>query len=288
MRQVLARGVGEQSSLGGQRRRAPDGRVRPRDVAALRARSRGTSRRAQARLRPRLDSRPRSSAAALRVKVSVSTYGAEAVPSFTRQAIRRVRTRVLPDPAAASTQSFFASVVIASRCSASHPARSRPARSPGCCPRACPARRHTQTVPAGCRAGAAGEGYQLRGSAAAPEGRVSFFEMLTSFAGARLFGESYGAGTPWVLALHGWRRDHQDFDAVLGPPGHRRGRAGPARLRQRACARGCVGNAGLRAKRSRRCSTRWRPGSSFSGTRSEVESPCTWRQSGQTGSPASC
>ncbi len=43
--------------------------------------------------------------------------------------------------------------------------------------------------------------------------------MLTSFAGARLFGESYGAGTPWVLALHGWRRDHQDFDAVLGPPG---------------------------------------------------------------------
>jgi len=43
--------------------------------------------------------------------------------------------------------------------------------------------------------------------------------MLTSFAGARLFGESYGAGTPWALALHGWRRDHQDFDAVLGPPG---------------------------------------------------------------------
>ncbi len=43
--------------------------------------------------------------------------------------------------------------------------------------------------------------------------------MLTSFAGARLFGESYGTGTPWVLALHGWRRDHADFDAVLGPPG---------------------------------------------------------------------
>ena len=43
--------------------------------------------------------------------------------------------------------------------------------------------------------------------------------MLTSFAGSRLFGESYGAGTPWVLALHGWRRDHRDFDAVLAVPG---------------------------------------------------------------------
>ncbi len=43
--------------------------------------------------------------------------------------------------------------------------------------------------------------------------------MLTSFAGARLFGESYGTGTPWVLALHGWRRDHRDFEAVLAPPG---------------------------------------------------------------------
>lgn len=39
--------------------------------------------------------------------------------------------------------------------------------------------------------------------------------MLTSFAGARLFGESHGAGTPTVLALHGWRRDHRDFDAVF-------------------------------------------------------------------------
>lgn len=43
--------------------------------------------------------------------------------------------------------------------------------------------------------------------------------MLTSFAGARLFGESHGAGVPWVLALHGWRRDHRDFDAVLAGPG---------------------------------------------------------------------
>ena len=43
--------------------------------------------------------------------------------------------------------------------------------------------------------------------------------MLTSYADARLFGESYGTGTPWVLALHGWRRDHRDFEAVLSPPG---------------------------------------------------------------------
>ncbi|HUZ21628.1 MAG TPA: alpha/beta hydrolase [Acidimicrobiales bacterium] len=40
--------------------------------------------------------------------------------------------------------------------------------------------------------------------------------MLRAFAGGRLFGESYGTGTPWVLALHGWRRTHADFDGVLG------------------------------------------------------------------------
>lgn len=39
--------------------------------------------------------------------------------------------------------------------------------------------------------------------------------MLTSFAGARLFGQQYGPGMPWVLALHGWRRDHRDFDGVF-------------------------------------------------------------------------
>jgi pimeloyl-ACP methyl ester carboxylesterase len=43
--------------------------------------------------------------------------------------------------------------------------------------------------------------------------------MLTSFAGSRLFGQRYGTGTPWVLALHGWRRDHSDFDAVLSTGG---------------------------------------------------------------------
>jgi len=39
--------------------------------------------------------------------------------------------------------------------------------------------------------------------------------MLTSFAGSRLFGQRYGTGTPSVLALHGWRRDHRDFDGIL-------------------------------------------------------------------------
>jgi pimeloyl-ACP methyl ester carboxylesterase len=42
--------------------------------------------------------------------------------------------------------------------------------------------------------------------------------MLTSFAGAQLFGESYGTGVPAVLALHGWRRDHRDFAGVLSRP----------------------------------------------------------------------
>jgi pimeloyl-ACP methyl ester carboxylesterase len=43
--------------------------------------------------------------------------------------------------------------------------------------------------------------------------------MLTSFAGSGLFGERFGTGLPWVLALHGWRRDHKDFDHVFGSGG---------------------------------------------------------------------
>ncbi len=39
--------------------------------------------------------------------------------------------------------------------------------------------------------------------------------MLTSFSTGRLFGQVYGSGTPQVLALHGWRRDHRDFAATL-------------------------------------------------------------------------
>jgi pimeloyl-ACP methyl ester carboxylesterase len=39
--------------------------------------------------------------------------------------------------------------------------------------------------------------------------------MLQAFAAGRLFGTAFGPGRPWVLALHGWRRDHQDFTATL-------------------------------------------------------------------------
>jgi pimeloyl-ACP methyl ester carboxylesterase len=39
---------------------------------------------------------------------------------------------------------------------------------------------------------------------------------LSTFAGGRLWGARYGTARPWVLALHGWGRDHHDFDAVLG------------------------------------------------------------------------
>jgi pimeloyl-ACP methyl ester carboxylesterase len=38
---------------------------------------------------------------------------------------------------------------------------------------------------------------------------------LSTFAGGRLWGARYGTGAPWVLALHGWRRDHHDWDEVL-------------------------------------------------------------------------
>jgi pimeloyl-ACP methyl ester carboxylesterase len=39
--------------------------------------------------------------------------------------------------------------------------------------------------------------------------------MLSSFAGGRVFGASYGDGPPRVVALHGWARTHTDFDKVL-------------------------------------------------------------------------
>src|SRR5206468_4391460 len=39
--------------------------------------------------------------------------------------------------------------------------------------------------------------------------------MLTAYDDGRIFGERSGAGAPWVLALHGWRRTHRDFSAVL-------------------------------------------------------------------------
>jgi pimeloyl-ACP methyl ester carboxylesterase len=38
---------------------------------------------------------------------------------------------------------------------------------------------------------------------------------LSSFLGGRIWGTRHGAGPPQVLALHGWGRDHHDFDTVL-------------------------------------------------------------------------
>jgi pimeloyl-ACP methyl ester carboxylesterase len=42
--------------------------------------------------------------------------------------------------------------------------------------------------------------------------------VLKTFGATGLFGKTYGPGTPRVLALHGWRRDHRDFDNVLRQP----------------------------------------------------------------------
>lgn len=39
--------------------------------------------------------------------------------------------------------------------------------------------------------------------------------MLSAFAGGSLFGARFGTGPPRVLALHGWRRTHRDWDRVL-------------------------------------------------------------------------
>ena len=38
---------------------------------------------------------------------------------------------------------------------------------------------------------------------------------LSTFADGHLWGARYGTGRPWALALHGWGRDHHDFDPVL-------------------------------------------------------------------------
>jgi len=42
--------------------------------------------------------------------------------------------------------------------------------------------------------------------------------VLKSFADGHLFGRTWGSGTPSVLALHGWRRNHLDFDPVFAVP----------------------------------------------------------------------
>lgn len=52
---------------------------------------------------------------------------------------------------------------------------------------------------------------------ATPFGPVTSNAMLRSLAEGALFGERWGPPPPRVLALHGWRRTHADFSAVLGP-----------------------------------------------------------------------
>ncbi|MGH9303417.1 MAG: alpha/beta fold hydrolase [Acidimicrobiales bacterium] len=42
--------------------------------------------------------------------------------------------------------------------------------------------------------------------------------MLQGFGATGLYGARYGKKVPWVLALHGWRRDHRDFVATLTEP----------------------------------------------------------------------
>ena len=39
--------------------------------------------------------------------------------------------------------------------------------------------------------------------------------MLRAFADGTLFGEQFGNGAPWLLALHGWGRSHADFVPML-------------------------------------------------------------------------
>ncbi|MDQ1361716.1 MAG: hypothetical protein QOJ44_2093 [Acidimicrobiaceae bacterium] len=52
--------------------------------------------------------------------------------------------------------------------------------------------------------------------------------MLKSFADGHLFGRTWGSGPPSVLALHGWRRNHLDFDPVFAVPEFEDGHAAMA------------------------------------------------------------
>jgi len=45
----------------------------------------------------------------------------------------------------------------------------------------------------------------------------SLAPMLRALAGGALFGEVWGPSPAQVLVLHGWRRSHGDFSAVVGP-----------------------------------------------------------------------
>jgi len=53
--------------------------------------------------------------------------------------------------------------------------------------------------------------------AGAADPRTSLARVLRSLADGAMFGERWGEGPVAVVALHGWRRTHGDFAAVLGP-----------------------------------------------------------------------
>src|SRR3954451_9501763 len=78
---------------------------------------------ARTRLPTSSSTRSRISVAALLVKLMASSSSARAWPPWTRWAIRWVRTRILPDPAPASTSSGPSGCVTASRCGGVNPAR---------------------------------------------------------------------------------------------------------------------------------------------------------------------
>ncbi|HXZ83052.1 MAG TPA: alpha/beta hydrolase [Acidimicrobiales bacterium] len=39
--------------------------------------------------------------------------------------------------------------------------------------------------------------------------------MLSAYVDGKVFGETSGSGTPWLLVLHGWGRSHDDFTDVV-------------------------------------------------------------------------
>jgi len=47
---------------------------------------------------------------------------------------------------------------------------------------------------------------------------TNLLAVLSSFGRTGLFGERFGAEAPSVLALHGWRREHRDFERALREP----------------------------------------------------------------------
>ena len=95
----------EQPHLALEQRRRRARRGRPSAGAAARRRRRGTCPPRRWPRTPRPRSRLASSPAALRVKVSASTWRGRRDPSRPGSAMRRVSTRVLPEPAPARMQS---------------------------------------------------------------------------------------------------------------------------------------------------------------------------------------